>query len=318
MKVAITGANGFLGSYLVKECLQQKMEVHALIRKGANTSLVDLSEAHFRIHKLDYSALLDSQFSKLSSSIGPLDFFVHNAGMTVSLDNEEYYDVNVGLTKKIINALETSHLLKKDGVFTYTSSYAAHGPIQIKEPVSHYGRSKLQAEEIIKKRLKSHLIARPTAIYGSGDIAFLPLFKSSFKGIYPVVDYNQRMSMIHAADLAHGIISDMQSKTGIIHYSDGNTYLHNDFIEALEYIFEKKVRKISLPKSLVKASMWISDLWHTIIKKRPGITLEKFTEISQNWDLHSSDLPHSTVECKIELSDGFKDALTFYKKNNLI
>ena len=318
MKVAITGANGFLGSYLVKECLHQQMEVHALVRKGANTSLLEISDERFYIHQLNYKADLNSQFSDLLASTGPIDFFLHNAGMTVSLKNEEYYDVNVGLTSTIIDALEASNLLTDGGVFVYTSSYAAHGPIPIKQPVSHYGRSKLQAEAIIQKHMSNYLIARPTAIYGSGDIAFLPLFKGAFKGIYPVANSSQRMSMIHAADLARSIISDMKSETGVIHYSDGNTYSHKDFIDTFESIFEKRVRKISIPKWLVKASMWMSDVWHRIIKKRPGITLEKFTEISQHWDLHASDLKHSSVKSEISLSNGFQDALTFYKENNLI
>ena len=294
------------------------MEVHALIRKGANTSLLEISDKKFHLHQLDYKTDLSSQFSELCQSNGPVDFFLHNAGLTVSLENQEYYDVNVGLTEKIVDAIQASSLMKEEGVFVYTSSYAAHGPIEVKEPVSHYGRSKLQAENIIQKKISNHLIARPTGIYGSGDVAFLPLFKGAAKGLYPVADSDQRMSMIHAADLAHCIVTDMDSVSGIMHYSDGITYTHQNFIQAFESVFERKIRLFSIPKWLVKTSMWFSDLWHKTINKRPGLTLEKFTEISQHWDLHNSDLKHSSVKVNISLADGFKDALNFYKKNKLV
>ncbi|SNS60150.1 Nucleoside-diphosphate-sugar epimerase [Ekhidna lutea] len=317
MKIAITGANGFLGSYLVKECLHRQMEVYALIRSGANTSLLPDHE-NLNIETIDYRGDIATQLSKIKERSGHVDYFIHNAGMTVSLKAEEYYSVNVGLTTAICDALRQSELLKPVGVFVYTSSYAAHGPANTKAPVSHYGHSKLQAEQIIQERMKNYLLVRPTAIYGAGDEAFLPLFKGAKMGIYPVTDNDQRMSMIHGADLARMTIQDMQSERGPLHYNDGNTYLHQDFIEIFQKLFGKKVRKIPLPKWLAKLSMGSSDIWHKIINKRPGITLEKFDEISQHWDLHTTDLKHSSVKPEISLSEGFENALRYYQENNLI
>ncbi|MEP1035421.1 NAD(P)-dependent oxidoreductase [Ekhidna sp.] len=317
MKAVITGANGFLGSYLVKECLRQKMEVCAFIRANANTTLLP-EDPNLTLHHVNYSENLSEQFSKIKDKIGDIDFFIHNAGMTVSLKNEEYYEVNVGITTSITIALLSSKLLKSTGRFVYTSSYAAQGPATINQPVSHYGRSKLQAEKVIQEKMADYLFVRPTAIYGAGDEAFLPLFKGAKMGIYPVTDSKQRMSMIHAGDLARMLVEDMQTAPGILHYNDGNTYLHKDFINIFQELFKKKVRKFPLPKWLAKLFMGSSDIWHKIINKRPGITLEKFDEISQHWDLHTTDLRHSAVKPEISLKEGFKDALKYYQENNLI
>ncbi|WP_462247432.1 NAD-dependent epimerase/dehydratase family protein [Ekhidna sp.] len=317
MKVAITGANGFLGSYLVKECLKQKIEVHALVRANANKSLLP-NDSTFSIHEIDYRSSLEDQFNHIKNDVGDIDYFIHNAGMTVSLVNEEYYQVNVGITTAITDALLATQFLKKKGRFVYTSSYAAQGPASVNKPVSHYGRSKLQAEKVIQEKMSDFLLVRPTAIYGAGDVAFLPLFKGAKMGVYPVTDSSQRMSMIHAEDLARMIVNDMQTAPGILHYNDGNTYLHQDFIRVFEELLNKRVRKFPLPKWLAKFSMGSSDIWHKIINKRPGITLEKFDEISQHWDLHTTDLRHSSVKPQISLKEGFEDALKYYQKNKLI
>lgn len=293
------------------------MEVHAFIRKNANTTLLP-DHKSLTLHHVNYNENLTDQFSVLKDSIGDLDFFIHNAGMTVSLKNEEYYKVNVGITTAITEALLDSKLLNPKGRFVYTSSYAAQGPASINLPVSHYGISKLQAENVIQEKLSDYLLVRPTAIYGAGDEAFLPLFKGAKMGVYPVTNNKQRMSMIHAKDLAKMIVEDMQNTSGILHYNDGNTYLHDDFVEIFQKIFQKKIRKFPLPKWLAKLSMGSSDIWHKIINKRPGITLEKFDEISQHWDLHTTDLRHSTVKPQISLSEGFEDALKYYQDNNLI
>lgn len=293
------------------------MEVCALIREGANTSLLPEHE-NLHVKTIDYREDLAPQFFEIKKETGQVAYFLHNAGMTVSLQNEEYYQVNEGLTTAICDALIETSLLTDEGVFVYTSSYAAHGPANKKKPVSHYGRSKLRAEQIIQEKISRYLLVRPTAIYGAGDEAFLPLFKGAKMGVYPVTDSKQRMSMIHAADLARMVVQDMQKETGPLHYNDGQTYLHQDFVEIFQELFQKKIRTFPLPKWLAKLSMGTSDIWHTIISKRPGITLEKFEEISQHWDLHTTDLKHSSVKAEISLKEGFKDALTYYQENNLI
>lgn len=293
------------------------MEVHALVRSNADTSLLP-SDDRLHLHAIDYRKELSETFLSIRQTAGNLDYFIHNAGMTVSLKNEEYYDVNVGLTKRVAEALKTAGWLLPEGIFVYTSSYAANGPATLNEPVSHYGRSKKAAEAVIEEHFPNHLLARPTAIYGAGDVAFLPLFKSAKMGIYPVTNDQQRMSMIHARDLARMMVHDMQTHTGVLHYNDGTTYLHKDFIAVFQELLSKKIRSFPLPKWLVKFSMGASDVWHKLINKRPGITLEKFDEISQHWDLHTTDLKHSDIPAEISLKEGFEDALNFYIEKKLI
>ncbi len=318
MKVAITGANGFLGSYIVKEFLKEGFDVIGLIRQSANCDLLPKHPA-LHLEPVDYRTDLEAQFQALNERHGSLTYFIHNAGVTVSLDNDEYFKINVGLAKAVVNALAKSGWLPKEHKLINVSSMAAQGPYGVGEPVSNYGRSKLEAEKVIEESGYPYLMFRPTGIYGAGDVAFLPLFKLASKGLYPLTSNQQKMSMIHAHDLARIIVKEANQSVGILHTNDGNTYLHKNFIDSLQRVTGKKIHKIPTPKWVSKLSLGLSDIWHRLIRKRPGLTLEKFQEISMDWHLHEDPaLVFSKEPCEITLEDGFRDAYNFYKRKNLL
>lgn len=318
MRIVLTGANGFLGSYIAKAFVEDGYEVIALVRASADISNLPKDDRLILEH-VDYRADISSQFRSLKEKHGEIDLFIHNAGVTVSLNSQEYFDINTKLTGSIISAVEENGWIKKDGKVVYVSSLTAQGPAGVDRPVSKYGESKLQAEDFFTKSTYEHTIIRPTAIYGAGDYAFLPLLKGAKGRMYPVTNKHQKMSMIHAADLAQIILEESKTSTGIIHAADGVTYTHDDFVNALSQIFDRNVKKIPVPGGLSKFILGLSDIWHKLINKRPSITKEKYTEISQDWDLHENgDLRFSNVQCKISLEEGFKDAYEFYKTKNLI
>jgi len=317
LKIALTGSNGFLGSYIAKAFAEEGYEVIALVRPSADCS--SLPDEKIEIEPIDYRGNILNQFKKLKEKHGEIDLFIHNAGVTVSLDPEEYFEINTRLTGKIVKAVEDNDWVKKDGKLIHVSSLTAQGPAGIDKPVSKYGESKLQAESFFKASKYTHLIIRPTAIYGAGDYAFLPLIKGANSKLYPLTNKKQRMSMIHGKDLAHVILEESKSAEGTLHVTDGITYYHHDFIEALSNVLDKKIIKIPVAAGVSKIILGLSDFWHRIIRKRPSITKEKFLEISMDWDLHENkELPFSDVKSKISLEEGFRDAYNFYKSKNLI
>ena len=318
MKVALTGSNGFLGSHIVNAYLSDGHEVIALVRPSADTgSLPDNEKLH--VARIDYKRDLVAQFLALKEKFGALDLFIHNAGVTVSLNPEEYLQINTELTGKIIQSIEACEWVKKEGKLVHVSSLTAQGPIGIDKPVSKYGESKLKAEVFFKDSNYASLIIRPTAIYGAGDYAFLPLIKGANSKVYPLTNAKQKMSMIHGKDLAYMILEESQKATGTLHAADGKTYLHSDFIAALSNVLNKRIYKIPVPAWLSKLILGLSDVWHRLINKRPSITKEKFLEISMDWNQHElGEIPYSKVPCKTSLEEGFKDAYDFYRAKKLI
>ena len=245
MKVAITGSNGFLGKYLVETALDAGLEVIALVRKTADISKIE-SNSKLTIAPIDYGQI-ESELKAIKEKVGEFDFFIHNAGKTTSIKRADYTNINAKLTSRIVDAISEVKFLGTNGKLVYISSYTAHGPVGVNHPVSCYGESKKIAEEFIQGSDYPSVIFRPTAIYGAGDKAFLPLFQGANKGLYPVTRPDQKMSMIHAQDLASIVIGDMPKEEGIIHVSDGRTYLHSEFRDILSEVLGRKIRNIRIP-----------------------------------------------------------------------
>lgn len=318
MKVAITGANGFLGLHLVQSALNHDFEVIALVRASAHLDSL-AKETNLTVIQIDYLSA-DTVTKSLDLLDSKIDFFIHNAGLTVSARKSDYYHVNTTLTGYLIEGIRKSRCLKATGKFVLISSYASNGPYGKNFPVSHYGRSKKAAEELVQQSTIRNLIVRPTGVYGSGDKAFLPLFKLAKKRGYPVLtSRSQKLSLIHVKDLSEAIITNMRKSEGVLHMSDGNTYLHKDLKDAFQKLFERKIYILKIPSLIIKLFLFLATPIFLITKNRPNITLEKFNELSRDWNLKDDpSLVHSDFLVKYDLESGFKEALEYYKNNQLI
>jgi nucleoside-diphosphate-sugar epimerase len=96
--VAVTGANGFLGSHIVRAMMRRGHAVTAVVRPGAERSFIERSRA--RILEVDYS-----DPDALAAALEGTDTVVHNAARardTGSLD--EFVRANVGLVERVFAA----------------------------------------------------------------------------------------------------------------------------------------------------------------------------------------------------------------------
>ncbi|MFZ9045920.1 MAG: NAD-dependent epimerase/dehydratase family protein [Cyclobacteriaceae bacterium] len=323
MKIAITGSNGFLGSHLAKVAVNAGHETIALIRPGADLrNLPD--NRKLIIEPIDYKDLceINKSISQLKAKYGKIDVLIHNAGLTVSSTPEAYFDVNSTLTKTLIQAVVSHDWLTSSGKWFQISSYAAAGPEGSSEPISYYGRSKLEAEKHVKNSNLDHIIFRPTGIYGSGDLAFLPLFNAAKWGVYPMLaPTDQRITLIHGFDVASFVIGQIGElkKNKTYHLNDGQVYSHSDFKRALEHAFGKRLRTVKLPTRIVKLFLKINDAIALRSKQSTGLTLEKYNEISESWDLKTKEeLHHPKLTVNYDIKKGFVESHKYYKSLNLI
>ncbi|MDD4973611.1 MAG: NAD(P)-dependent oxidoreductase [Bacteriovorax sp.] len=151
MKILVTGANGFLGTHLCERLLGLGHTVYGLVR---TPSKMGLTHENFIMVQGDLNQTLLPWINYLPND---LDACIHTAGLVHSYNTEDFFNVNTLGTKILIESLKAKFSQKFK--FILVSSLAAAGPVKFGEikdetdldfPVSIYGRSKKQAEEMLR------------------------------------------------------------------------------------------------------------------------------------------------------------------------
>ena len=151
-KILITGASGFIGSFIVEEALRRGFETWAAVRKSSSHQFLTDERIHFIELNLSSEEQLKEQLRKHQ-----FDYVVHAAGVTKCLHMEDFRRINTEGTQNLVRALiDLKMPLKR---FVYISSLSIMGAIREQQPYTEiregdearpntaYGKSKLEAEE---------------------------------------------------------------------------------------------------------------------------------------------------------------------------
>lgn len=163
MKVFVTGANGMIGSQLVKGLLDAG---HAVI--GVDRSGEDSADGNYRFIKAD---LADKERLAEAVSRYQPDRFIHLAALAHTagekdLSWERYRHINVDCARNVFEAAGDRPVLfisTVDVIGFYDGKEPVTGKTE-PHPVSNYGKSKAMAETECKK-LKHYSIYRFSPVY---------------------------------------------------------------------------------------------------------------------------------------------------------
>lgn len=316
--VAVTGATGFVGRNLVMHLRDQGYAVRALVRRGRA-----LSGAEVIAGDLESGEGLPELVRGAR--------FVFHLGGRVTAPSEAAFDrANVEGTRKLVKAVEQTGLER----LIHVSSLAATGPSQrgrpIDEtaepgPVTIYGRSKLKAEAVLRESTAPWVIARPCAVYGPYDRAFLDLYRSGSKlGIAPVIgDGRQELSMIHVQDLCEGL-----ERLALSPFCAGGTYhlAHPEVVSQLELArtvgtaMGRKVHPIPVPIPAFRVYAAVAGIVARWIGSETFIASWKVPEyLAAAWTCRTERLQAATgFVAKRTLAEGMKETARWYSERGML
>jgi len=326
--VLITGASGFIGSFLVEEGLKRNFTVFAGIRKSSSRSY--LQDPRIRFLEFDFSTIekVIDTLEKCRQENIRFQYIIHNAGLTKAKKKEDFYNVNCTNTRNFIDGLISTGMVPEK--FIFVSSLAAFGPgdpvsgqpvtlNQQPKPIELYGKSKLAAEKYITQLTDfPWLIIRPTGVYGPKEKDYFVFFQTISRGIEPYIGFKQQiLTFIYVRDLVRVIFDAMGSV--IVHkayfVSDGNEYNAVTFAAITKQILGKKTIRFTVPLPVVKflavAGEKIGKLWGTI----PTLNSDKYNVLSStNWRCEVEPLQRDFgFKAEYDLEKGVSEAIEWYK-----
>jgi nucleoside-diphosphate-sugar epimerase len=185
MKVLVTGGSGFIGTNLVQQLVERKLDV-------INVDIcAPRVEAHLPLWRevsiLDRDAML-----QLLEDARP-DYVIHGAART-DLDGEgsEDYAVNTKGTSNLIDALAAAGSVKRaifiSSMLVCRNGYTPSDDLEFC-PDTPYGESKVQMETIVRERMGEagieYVIVRPTSVWGPWfSEPYLQFFLTVRRGLY--------------------------------------------------------------------------------------------------------------------------------------
>ena len=312
----VTGGTGFIGTHLVKRLLASGQAVRCLVRRQA------------RPRNLPTGA--EAAYGDLSSGEGiqealrGADTVIHLAGVTKALSPADYYTGNARATRNLAGALSG-----RQTRLVHVSSLAAIGPSldgnPIGEdaephPVSHYGKSKLEAERAVRELAPGAVIVRPPVVYGPGDTDVFQLLKSISKGLVIQIAGGERwFSAIYVKDLVEGLMVAAASSGAV-----GRAYFlahtkpvsWSQFGEAAARIMNRAPRVLKVPAAVAYAAGWGAEIWSQITRKPGIVSREKVEEAGCEFWI--CDVRRAAAELGFEaptsLEQGLAETLAWYKE----
>lgn len=167
-KVVITGVNGLLGQYLVRDMAIAGYEVFATNR--GESRLPDYENIEYNYTSVDIrnKEAIDAYLFNVKP-----DIIIHAAAMAqpdaCELNKDECADINVNATAYITVAAEklNARLIYVSTDFVFSGDAGPYREEDIPAPVNYYGESKLASEKIVESSKLSWAIVRTVLVYGN-------------------------------------------------------------------------------------------------------------------------------------------------------
>jgi len=328
-KVLITGASGFIGSFLIEEALKRNFEVYAGVRKSSNRKYLSNPDIHFL--KIDFS---DKELLKSQLQNAPrFDFIIHAAGVIKSCNKNDFLTVNYQYTKNFIETLHEAESIPDK--FLFISSLAVFGPGNEKNlqpikptdtphPVTMYGKSKLMAEQFIQSLPDfPYLILRPTGVYGPREKDYYLACKSINQRIESYIGTKeQHLTFLYVTDFAKLVFNALESEIiGKAYFvTDLKQYTAQEFNTIIKKTLNKKAVAIVFPKAFVKPIVLINEKISCLFGKPVTLNSDKYNElICKNWLCESKEIIKDfDFQPEYDLEKGVRKAIEWFKNEKLL
>lgn len=217
MRVAVTGASGFVGGVVTRVLRDARHDVLPFGRRPLTELVTPIDgyrswDVAAGIRRLDVDAVVHC-----AAAVGQWG------------TREHFWRTNVHGTENVVRSAPHS------ATFIYVSTASVYRPAGYGAPIpetasngalpaSRYGRSKLAGEQVAMRREGPTVALRPHIVYGSGDTTLWPRVEAARRGASITVPGNgrNRVSVTHVDNLAAAVLNALAARSaqGVFNVAD--------------------------------------------------------------------------------------------------
>jgi len=310
MNKLIIGGSGFVGSRLISEL---NMDACGIFDKNPSPFFQDITTIG---NVLDKSAL-----EKSLQNIDTVVLLAAEHRDDVS-PTSLYYDVNVKGTQNVVDAMDANGI--KNLIFT--SSVAVYGLNKINpdeshpiDPFNHYGKSKWQAEEVIRvwydknPKGKSVTIIRPTVIFGERNRGNVyNLLKQISSGKFLMIGKGQnKKSMAYVGNVVSFIknrIDKNEPGIEVYNYVDKPDFNMTELISVVQNKIKVNIPKQKIPYWFGMIAGYCFDLMTFVSGKKLPISSVRVKKFCATTQFDAAKV-HSAFNAPYNLEGGLNKTL---------
>lgn len=311
MKIQLIGGSGFVGTRLISDFGSEKFEnldKNESVAYKNITSFCDITKPS-TIQLSSKCSIVILLAAEHTDNVNPISL---------------YYDVNVDGTKNILDKMDEVGIKK----IIFTSSVAVYGlnkdnPNESHkvDPFNHYGKSKFEAEKIIKEWFdkdpinKSVSIIRPTVIFGENNRGNVyNLLKQISSGRFIMIGNGKnKKSMSYVGNVSsfiNELINNQESGYNVYNYSDKPDLTMIEIVNIIRAHLGIKEANFFIPYHFGLLAGYFFDFISFIFRKKLSVSSVRIKKFAATTKFDSKKT-HSLFTPPIKLKDALLRTIDF-------
>ncbi len=254
LSIAVTGANGFIGSHLIPKLIKESLSprtclsrIYTIVRNEKKGEMFKGTPAIIKLGDV-------SDVSSLQSAFSGVDVIIHLVAIIAEEGDLTYEKVIIQGTRNVVEAA------KRAGVKRVI--YVSGLGVESDALIGHF-RAKWQAEQIIQKSGLEYIIFRPSFVLGPGDYFTMELVRQVKTGeikVYGTGEY--KMQPVYIEDFLELFYRAAISQTitnRIFDLGGPEPMSYNQLIDTVVEIVGVKCKKVFVPVESVTPDIMSSD-----------------------------------------------------------
>tara|TARA_B100001996_G_C18651973_1_gene589755 strand:- start:688 stop:1611 length:924 start_codon:yes stop_codon:yes gene_type:complete len=277
MKVALFGATGFVGSYILDELISRKFKPQVMVRHGSDSKLFHRDQCKQIVGNINDE-------NAIEETIKGCDAVIYNIGIIREFpkNGQTFEALHFQGAKRCIDIAKKLNL----------SRFILMTANGVKVDGTGYQKTKLMAEEYLKWSELDYTIFRPSLIFGDPrgdrpefctqlkkDMLSLPFPAPNFHtGLNPFNAGEFSMSPIHVKDVAKIFVQSLSSDDMIkkVYHIGGEEYSWIEIINTITSSYGKTKWTVPAPVFVIKivASFLDRFSWFPVTKDQISMLVE--------------------------------------------